>query len=47
MVENDELTEESAHKVLFQATNVKDLYLEQLKVFDAIDRDPKARIVSV
>ncbi|MDP2395751.1 MAG: hypothetical protein Q8S84_06770 [bacterium] len=26
---------------------MSDLYIEQLKVFDAIDRDPKARIVSI
>ena len=43
----EDLAEESAHKVLFEATNVKDLYLEQLKVFDAIDRDPKTRVVSI
>jgi 8-oxo-dGTP diphosphatase len=44
---NQEVAEEAAHRVLYDATNVKNLYLEQLKVFDAIDRDPKTRVVSV
>jgi 8-oxo-dGTP diphosphatase len=42
-----ELCENAATRILYEATNVDNLYLEQLKVFDAIDRDPKNRIVSV
>ena len=43
----EELCEDAAHRILFESTNVKDLYLEQLQAFDDIDRDPKARVVSV
>lgn len=46
-VANDELAETSAHRVLYDATSVTDVHLEQLKLFDGLDRDPKARIVSI
>ncbi|MDP2091333.1 MAG: NUDIX domain-containing protein [Candidatus Gracilibacteria bacterium] len=42
-----ELCLDAAHRILYEASSVSDLYIEQLKVFDAIDRDPKARIVSI
>lgn len=43
----NELCEDAAHRILFEATSVTDLYLEQLKVFDDIDRDPKTRVISI
>ncbi|MDD2870420.1 MAG: NUDIX domain-containing protein [Candidatus Gracilibacteria bacterium] len=43
----NELCIDAAHRILFEASSVSDLYIEQLKVFDSLDRDPKARIVSI
>lgn len=42
----DETTEEAAKRILLDETNLHDIYLEQLYTFDAIDRDPRMRIVS-
>lgn len=41
-----ETLEECARRVLKSETNLSDIYLEQLYTFDAIDRDPRMRIVS-
>ena len=41
-----ETLEECAKKVLKRETNLEDIYLEQLYTFDAIDRDPRLRVVS-
>ncbi len=41
-----ETLEACAKRVLERETNLKDVYLEQLYTFDAIDRDPRMRIVS-
>jgi len=46
-ISENELVKDAANRVLFEATNVKDLYLEELKIFDSLDRDPKKRIISV
>lgn len=42
----DETTEEAAKRILLAETNIHDIYLEQLYTFDAINRDPRMRIVS-
>lgn len=47
LIQKDELCEDEAHRILFEATNVSDLYLEQLKVFDDPKRDPKERVISI
>ena len=41
-----ETLEDCARRVLKKETNLSDIYLEQLFTFDAIDRDPRMRIVS-
>lgn len=41
-----ETLEDCAKRVLKRETNLEDIYLEQLYTFDAIDRDPRMRIVS-
>ena len=47
LIQKDELCAEEASRILFEATNVSDLYLEQLKVFDDLKRDPKERVISI
>lgn len=47
LVRLDETLDEAAKRVLFQKTNVKDVYLEQLYSFGALDRDTRGRSVSV
>lgn len=42
----NETTLEAAQRILKNETNVDDIYLEQLYTFDAIDRDPRMRIIS-
>lgn len=42
-----ELSVDAANRILFEATSVSDLYLEQLRVFDDLDRDPLRRAVSI
>lgn len=43
---NNETLEECAKRILKKETNLSDVYLEQLYTFDAVDRDPRMRIVS-
>ena len=43
----DENLEDSAERVLHQLTGLKEVYMEQLQVFGAINRDPAERAVSV
>lgn len=43
----DETLEAAARRELAEETNVCDLYLEQLYTFDALQRDPRERIISV
>ena len=38
--------EENARKILLKETNLKDIYIEQLYTFGAIDRDPRMRVVA-
>jgi len=42
----DETLLECAKRVLFTETNLDNIYLEQLYTFDAIDRDPRTRVLS-
>lgn len=41
-----ETLEECAKRVLKRETNLSNIYLEQLYTYDAIDRDPRTRVVS-
>lgn len=41
-----ETLEDCAKRVLKQETNLSNIYLEQLYTYDAIDRDPRTRVVS-
>ena len=41
-----ETLEECAKRVLKKETNLSNIYLEQLYTYDAIDRDPRTRVVS-
>lgn len=41
-----ETIEECAKRVLKQETNLEGIYLEQLYTFDALDRDPRMRVIS-
>lgn len=47
LIQQDELCADEANRILFEATNVSDLYLEQLKAFDDPKRDPKERVISI
>ncbi len=42
-----ETLEQAASRRLFEETNVKDIYLEQLGSFGRPDRDPRARVITV
>ena len=43
----DETIEEAARRELEEETGLRDIFLEQLYTFGAIDRDPRERVVSV
>lgn len=43
----DESLDEAASRILYNLTGLKDIYLEQLKGFGKVDRDPVARTISV
>ena len=43
----DETLDEAARRELQEEAGVRDLYLEQLYTFGAIDRDPRERVVTV
>jgi 8-oxo-dGTP diphosphatase len=47
LIEDGETCLAAARRILGSATGVKDCYLEQLATFDAPDRDPLGRVVSV
>jgi 8-oxo-dGTP diphosphatase len=47
LVRIDETLEWAAKRVLFEKTQVKDVYLEQLYAFGDLDRDPRSRTISV
>jgi 8-oxo-dGTP diphosphatase len=43
----DETLEAAARRELIEETGLKDIFLEQLYTFGAVDRDPRERVVSV
>lgn len=43
----EESLEEAALRKLKEKTNVQDVYLEQLYTFGAIERDPRARVITI
>ncbi|HDQ71178.1 MAG TPA: NUDIX hydrolase [Chloroflexi bacterium] len=43
----DESLEEAALRELEEETGVRDVYLEQLYTFGAVDRDPRGRVITV
>ncbi|GAO29774.1 NUDIX hydrolase [Geofilum rubicundum] len=43
----EESVEDAAMRVLYSTTGLKDIYLEQVAAFSAVDRDPGARVVSI
>ncbi|CAN5415816.1 NUDIX domain-containing protein [soil metagenome] len=45
-LDKNESLDEAANRILFKLTGLKDIYLEQLKGFGAVDRDPVERTVS-
>ena len=46
-LENDLSIIDGAKQILFESTGLKDIYLEQLKTYGAVDRDPVERVISV
>lgn len=46
-VQLDETLDEAARRELEEETGLKNVYLEQLYTFGAVDRDPRERVVSV
>jgi ADP-ribose pyrophosphatase YjhB (NUDIX family) len=46
-LEPDESLDESASRILYNLTGLKDIYLEQLKGFGEVDRDPVDRTISI
>jgi 8-oxo-dGTP diphosphatase len=46
-IKNDLSLNEAAKQVLFESTGLKDIYLDELQTYSAIDRDPGERVISV
>ena len=46
-IENDLSIVDGAKRILLESTGLKDIYLEQLKTYGAVDRDPVERVISV
>jgi 8-oxo-dGTP diphosphatase len=46
-VDLDETCDEAARRELEEETGLRDVFLEQLYTFSAVDRDPRERVVSV
>jgi len=46
-IENKETLEETAHRELLEETNLKGLFIEQLKTYGDPDRDPRMRVITV
>lgn len=44
---DDETSLNAARRILKKETNLSDFYLEQLKVFDDVNRDPRGRTISI
>lgn len=45
-IKMDETLDEAARRVLYNETNLKDIYIEQLYTFSDVNRDPRMRIIS-
>ncbi len=43
----DETAEEGAARELKEETGVEDVYLEQLRAFSTVDRDPRERVITI
>lgn len=43
----DETAEQGAMRELQEETGVKDIYIEQLQAFTAVDRDPRERVMTI
>lgn len=43
----DETLEDAARRELTEETSLEDVYLEELKTFSRVDRDPRERVISV
>ena len=46
-VGNNETSEDAARRVLSEETNLHNIFMEQLFTFDAVDRDPRTRVMSI
>ena len=46
-VRSDESVDDAAHRVLFELTGLRTLYMRQVGAFGSVDRDPGERVVSV
>lgn len=46
-LQDDLSIEEGAKQILLESTGLGDIYMEQLKTYGAIDRDPVQRVISV
>jgi ADP-ribose pyrophosphatase YjhB (NUDIX family) len=46
-VEEDESLDDAAKRVLYKLTGLKNIFMEEVKVFSEIDRDPMERTISV
>lgn len=46
-IENEESSDQAANRVLNTLTGLENIYLEQLKTYTDIDREPTARIMSI
>lgn len=47
LLDEDETSHAATERILNEQTAVKDVFLEQLKTFDSIDRDPAGRVVTI
>jgi len=46
-VQKDESLDEAASRILFELTGLNNIYMEELKTYGEVDRDPAGRVISV
>ncbi len=46
-LEMDETLEQAAKRELEEETGVRDVYLEQVRAFSEVDRDPRGRVITI
>ncbi len=46
-INNDQSIDDGAKQILFESTGLTDIYLEQLKTYGAVNRDPGERVISI